>query len=123
MPVWIWWLVGGVATYAFNVHAQRQGALQSIDVALLLVKSAAGGSPQFGQTATGNVQSGAGPLTAESNVPAALQQRVAALSAATKAPDWLVLATEVQSQGYPVLAYSIADRGMVLLEAGQLNLN
>lgn len=120
MPVWLWWLAGGIATYVFNVHAQRQSALQAIDVGLLMIRSSSAQAASAAGTTT--IQSPAGALQAETATPQDVRAKASALSVATLAPDWLSLATSVQSQGYPALAYSIATLGMTLLEAGQLNL-
>jgi hypothetical protein len=122
MPVWIWWGVGALVTYWLNVNAQRQSALQSVDVGLLMVK-ASSASLAASATSTTTIQSGAGPLIADSNVSAAAQASAQALSLNTLAPDWLVLATSVQAAGYPALANSIATLGMTLLETGQLNIS
>lgn len=120
MPIWLWWVLGGLGTYAFNVHAQRQSALQAIDVGLLMIRSS---SAQLASVATTTaIVSAAGTLQGETATPQALRAQASALSSRTLAPDWLALATAVQSQGYPALAYSIASLGMTLLESGQLNL-
>jgi len=121
MPVWIWWVVGGVVTYWLNVNAQRQSALQSIDVGLLMVRSATS-SAAGSATGTITIQSQAGTLKAESTVSDAAKSSAQALSTAVLAPDWLVLATSVEAAGFPVLANSIAQLGMTLLEGGQLNI-
>jgi len=122
MPVWLWWVIGGAVTYWLNVNSQRQSALQSIDVGLLMIRSA---TSQAAQNATGTVtiQSQVGALTAESTVSDAAKASAQALSFQVLAPDWLVLATSVESAGYPVLANSIATLGMTLLENGQLNIS
>lgn len=121
MPVWLYWIVGGAWTYLYSVHQQRQAALQAIDVGLLMIKtSAATAAAQV--TATTTIQSRAGALKADGNVPPLVSQQAQQLSTRVLAPDWLGLATSVQSAGYPVLANSIATLGMTLLENGQLNL-
>lgn len=122
MPIWIWWLVGGVVTYWLNVNSQRQSALQSIDVGLLMIKSATAQAVSSA-TSTTTIQSPAGSLTAESTISDAAKASATALSVSVLAPDWLVLATSVEAAGFPVLANSIASLGMTLLENGQLNIN
>ena len=121
-PPWLWWLVGGVVTYWLNVNSQKQSALQSVDVGLLMVRSATAVSAS---TATGTIiiTSTVGALKSESTASQAAQDAAAKLSLSVLAPDWLVLATSVESAGYPVLANSIATLGMTLLETGQLNIS
>lgn len=121
MPVWLYWVVGGVWTYLYSVHQQRQAALQSVDVGLLMIKSSSSANAAQASGTT-LIQSQAGPLKADANLPALLTQQAQQLSVRVLAPDWLGLATAVQSAGYPVLANSIATLGMTLLENGQLNL-
>ena len=122
MPVWLWWVVGGVVTYWLNINSQKQAALQSVDVGLLMVRSA---TAQAATAATGTItiNSQAGALTAESTVSDAAKASATALSVAVLAPDWLVLATSLEAAGFPVLANSVAKLGMTLLENGQLNIN
>lgn len=122
MPVWLYWVIGGAITWWMNVNAQKQAALQSIDVALLMVRSA---TAQAAANATGTItiQSLAGTLTAESTISDAAKQSAASLSGQVLAPDWLVLATSLESANFPVLANSVAKLGMMLLENGQLNIS
>jgi hypothetical protein len=121
MGPWLWWIIGGVATYYFNVHQQRQSALQAIDIGLLMIQAS---SAQAASQATAGtpIQSAAGSLAADANLPANISAQAHALSTSTLAPNWLALATALQSEGYPLLAHSVATLGMTLLEGGQLNL-
>src|SRR5271154_795677 len=102
MPVWLWWAIGGVVTYWLNINSQKQAALQSVDVGLLMVRSStaqAAANAQSGSgtssttqqsasssTGTTTIQSAAGPLIAESNLSAAAQQSATALSVSVLAP-------------------------------------
>jgi hypothetical protein len=122
MPVWIWWAVGGVVTYWLNINSQKQAALQSVDVGLLMVRSATS-QAAANATNTITIQSAVGPLKAESTISDGAKASAQALSTTVLAPDWLVLATSVKSAGFPVLANSIASLGMTLLENGKLNIN
>jgi len=122
MPTWLWWVVGAVATYYFNVQQQHQAALQSLDVGLLMVRSATAASAASAQQGT-PITSAAGQLSCDQNVPQNLIAEAQALSLQTLAPNWLALATALESAGYPVLSNSVASLGMTLLESGQLNLS
>lgn len=121
MPVWLYWSLAGLFTYIFNVHQQRQAALQSIDVGLLMIK-ASSAAAAANATSTTTIQSLAGVLKSDSNVSANVQQQAKLLSRNVLAPDWLALATATQAAGYPVLANSIASMAMTLLESGQLEI-
>jgi hypothetical protein len=122
MPVWLWWVGGAVITYWLNINSQRQSALQSVDVGLLMVKSSSAAAAAAA-TSTTTIQCPAGTLKAETDVSAAAEASAQTLSLNVLAPDWLVLATGVQAAGYPVLANSIASLGMTLLENGALNID
>lgn len=121
MPTWIWWVIGGLATFYVNRYQERQTALQTIDIGLLMIRSS---STLGAQQATNRAKllSKAGVLDAESTVPANLQTIAQNLSTSTLAADWLAIAAEVESAGFPLLAYSISNLAMNLLETGQLNL-
>ena len=122
MPVWLWWVGGAVITYWLNVNSQRQAALQSIDVGLLMIKASTA-SAAAAATATTTLQCPAGTLKSDSDASQAAITSAQMLSTNVLAPDWLVLATSVQAAGFPVLSNSIASLAMTLLESGALNIS
>lgn len=119
MPVWLWWALGGLATFYVTVRQQREAALQSIDVGLLMIK-ASSSQQAAAVTASNIIHSPAGDLKAESGASAAAIAAANTLTLTMSAPNWLAIAAQVQSAGYPLLANSIATLGMSLIETGQL---
>lgn len=120
--IW-WWLGGGLFAWLYNAHVAKQAALQSIDASMLLVNAASQPLANKVQNATTIQNQYYGAIASDPNVADNYVKMVQALSPSTQASEWLVLATAVQSAGYPLLSNSLSLLGMHLLENGQIGIS